>query len=528
MEQAPLVYALVHALDRAITGEMVFRTPDGDAHTVTFFEGAPVRVESAGVGVVMGERIGEDLVAMDYLHEAALAEALKTAETSRRRLGELLVQAEAVDPDVLTEALTLQTARRLAGLANLPPTSTFSLYFSARAEPEPFAPWAPLDTLLATVRAWTDRSRMHGTLRWLARRPLALSPESNVDELMLTSRERSAVAMMQSDAPSLKHLYATVGKGLSSLLYTLAVTRHFSSTEEKGPPMGLRKSSDLVGDLVQVAVPIAPVIAPAENSGELSPLDDHGSVPPPPNALPDPISDVPPPHTGAVSAPVAAPARSLTPQPRRKVSIPPQPDDVQPAPPRAAIAPPPSAAAAPAMPPPPAPPNVAPSAPPAPPIPSAPPAARVPPRPSHSPPKFVDQGQPPGRIVPSGPPPKMELSPELRRAEEAIKREDFETADRILKERCTEQETASPEYQAMAAWIRAQDPAEAGSALNDLTFLLMSHSACQPALYYRGLLLKRAGKDKAALRDFVGLVKENPSHAAALVEIKLLRDVMKR
>src|SRR5208282_4954357 len=105
-------------------------------------------------------------------------------------------------------ALTLQTVRRLAQLANLPPESTFSLYFSARAEPEPFAPWAPLDTLLAAIRAWTDRSRLHGTLRWLAGKRLELSPDANLADVLLTSREQDAVALMQRDPPSLKALYA--------------------------------------------------------------------------------------------------------------------------------------------------------------------------------------------------------------------------------------------------------------------------------------------------------------------------------
>jgi hypothetical protein len=270
LAQAPLVYALVHALDRAITGEMVFRTPTGDAHTVTFFEGAPVRVEPGPAG----ERIGDELVAMGHVSEDALSDALVTSQSSRKRLGELLVLAGAIDPAVLTSALALQTARRLALLANLPPASTFSLYFSARAEPEPLAPWAPLDTLLATIRAWDDRARLRGTLRWLADKSLHLCIESDLEGLMLTSREREAVALMRSDSPSLRTLYATVGKGLSSLLYMLAVTRQFGFMGAKGKPMGRRKVSDLIHEVVQVAVPIAPVIVSADVPSEADEVAD--------------------------------------------------------------------------------------------------------------------------------------------------------------------------------------------------------------------------------------------------------------
>ncbi len=447
MEQAPLVYALVHALDRAITGEMVFRTPGGEAHTVTFFEGAPVRVEPGAEG----ERIGEDLVAMDHLQEDALAAALVASESSRARLGEILVQTGALDPAVLTRALTLQTVRRLAQLANLPPESTFSLYFSARAEPEPFAPWAPLDTLLAAIRAWTDRSRLHGTLRWLAGKRLELSPDANLADVLLTSREQDAVALMQRDPPSLKALYASVGKGLSSLLYMLTVTRQFSFS--KGPPMGRRKTSDLVRDVVQVAAPIAPVITPAAGSSE----------PPPSADSQEPV----PSHVLAKGRAAASP--------------------------------------------------------------SSPPPPRPPPRPSYDALRAVDATRPPPAPQAPSPTGGATLSDALREAEQAAMHHDFESADRILRDECTDDDAAEPDFQALAAWVKANlSPADVTSPLNDLTFLLMSHHGCQSALYYRGLLLKRTGKPRAALRDFIGLAKKNPAHAGALAEIKLLRDAAKK
>ncbi len=448
MEHTPLVYALVHALDRTLTGKMVFRAPSGEANTITFFEGAPVRVEPGQEG----DRIGEELVAMDHLREEDLALALAAASSSRRRLGELLVQAEAVDPETLTRALALQTAKRLALLANLPPESTFALYFSARAEPEPHAPWAPLDLLLATVRAWEDRTRLHGTLKWLANKRLRLDIEANLEGLMLTSREQAAVALMRKDAPSLKTLYATVGKGLSSLLYMLAVTRQFTFSVAKGSPMGRPKESSLIRDVVQVAVPIAPVIAPMPGAD-----DDTDEIP---AASPEEAS----------ISPVAAP------------------------------------------PPVPAPPPVA-----------APAPVRAPPRPSFSPPKLAAEANAAAGTDGEA----SRLSFEFHLAEEAAKRSDFASADEILRERCTDEDAGEPDFQALAAWVKANLSGDPKTPLNDLTFLLMSHHACESALYYRGLLLLRTGKEKAALRDFVVLAKKNPAHVGALAEIKLLRESLK-
>jgi len=555
MQEAPLVYALVHALDRAITGEIVFRAPTGENHTVTFFEGAPVRVEPGRED----DRIGDDLVALDHLREEALTLALVTARSSRRRMGEILVQAQAVEPKALVATLTMQTVRRLASLANLPDESTFGLYFSARAEPEPFAPWAPLDTLLATIRAWTDRSRLHGTLRWLAGKKLTLAKDSTIDGLLLTSREEAAVAMMRRDAPSLKTLYAEVGKGLSSLLYMLAVTRQFTFTSEKGGPMGRRASSDLVRDLVQVAVPIAPVIAPLPDpAGEEAP--DKLSVPPPaqPVAPQVAIPQAPAAPSAAGPRPTPSPWGGLPAggaTPRRRISVRLDPEDdsgpvaparvVQPptlptpvaafaptpVPAQPPAAPPPAPlpvyAASPAAMPPPAPLPVSAARPPAPPPIVSP--APAPLRPSFSPPKFVDQGRPPGRIVEAAPTIfSAQMSSEFRLADEASRRFDYDSADRILRENCTDQDMAEPDYQALSAWVKANLTGDDTVPLNDLTFLLMAHNQCESALYYRGLLLKRSGKEKAALRDFVILAKKNPTHVGALSEIKLLRDLVKK
>jgi hypothetical protein len=447
MEHTPLVYALVHALDRSLTGEMVFHAPTGDDHSVTFFQGAPVRVEPGAEG----DRIGDDLVAMDHVREEHLAEALVAAGSSRRRLGELLVQSGAVEPDALTHALTLQTAKRLALLANLPAESTFSLYFSARAEPEPHAPWAPLDLLLATIRAWEDRSRLHGTLKWLANKRLTLSVDGNLEALMLTSREQDAIALMRRESPSIKTLYACVGKGLSSLLYMLAVTRQFTFTSAKGKPMGLPKESSLIREVVQVAVPIAPVIVPA----------------------PEAPSD-----TDEVAiAPLHMPAEPVA---------------VAPTSPAAAL----------------------------------PTPVRLPRRPSFSPPKLSSAPKPAAPTLDAGSASNMSL--DFRLAQEASGRADYTTADELLRDRCTDEDASEPDFQALAAWVKANLTGEATTPLNDLTFLLMAHHSCEPALYYRGLLLKRTGKDKAALRDFVALAKKNPTHVGALTEIKLLRDASKK
>ena len=411
LREAPLVYALVHALDQGLSGEMQFRSPGGQTHTLTFFEGAPIRVRSTAAPASW-TRIGEDLLAGNAVRPERLGEVLAQGEPPGQRLGERLVRAGAVSEGALAEALGEQTTSRVASLANLPPDSTFALHVSTpAAAAEPFAPWVPLDALLATVRAWEDRARVHGTVRWLTHERLQLRERGPIESLRLTADERRAVGLMANGAPTLRALYEGVGRGLSSLLYTLAVTRQFAGMSEKGPPLGV-----------------------------VRPSPTHASSPLPDAGLPDAGSSA-----RVRSAPVAPRAAP----------------DVEEDEPRAATS--------------------------------------------------------------------ETRSYELRLAEEAAKVNQYETADRILRERVRREDTSDPEYQALAAWVKANlNAAQLNGALRDLTLMLLANPECESGLYYRGLLLRRAGKDRAALRDFVVLAKKNASHMGALQEIKALRDARRK
>lgn len=121
------------------------------------------------------------------------------------------------------------------------------------------------------------------------------------------------------------------------------------------------------------------------------------------------------------------------------------------------------------------------------------------------------------------------LSSEFRLAEQAVHVCDWETAERILQERCSDEDMAEPLYQALQVWVRANlHHPDVAISINDLTVILMGQPECEDALYYRGLLNKRIDREKAALRDFVTVAKLNAGHMGALTEIKLLRDAGKR
>ncbi len=202
MATTPLPHVLAYMLDRARTGSVIFTesSRDGAApfeHVLTFFEGVPV-----------GARLGDE--------PASPA----TPE------GELL--------------------RRIERLARLTPEAKYALYMNVdflegfgmrtlRAH--------PLSALLASVRAWPERARVHATVRKLGQRPLRLHRDVDVSLLARSPEERRILAALAPGGASFQALVdqkVADQEAVATVVYTLAVARYLAIEGQKKPPMGPR------------------------------------------------------------------------------------------------------------------------------------------------------------------------------------------------------------------------------------------------------------------------------------------------
>jgi hypothetical protein len=515
----PLVYALVHALDRRMTGTFAVR-PEGAQPTFLMLDdGAVVQVDASKPG----DRLGEEAVLAGVCTEAQLASALAKSRRDGTRLGVELVSQAGASPDMVKHLLLIQAAKRIAELVNLPGDTSYTLHLGQRPR-EPYEPWAPLDVILAAVRAWTDRPRIHGTMRFIGTRPLTLHPDADLSGLVTLPNESVALEAMRAGEVTLEALYRSTGGGLSSLIYMLAVTRQFVFSAEKGPPMGRAFG----------VVATGPKLSPT-TEGEKRPLPPPPvpSVPPAADKDPEPLATpyeleqsaspaiVIPPLARPVSESFAV--ADTTPGAFLRRTTAPYPIDPAPrsdpagvphlsSAPKPVILPLPAREAAP------------------PPVPLAPAAAPLPVLPIRAvplPPKKKESAvtAPPSAAPP--PPPTLASSGGLHDyalAEAALARHDFKTAE-LHAARATHSDPKNPDYAALFAWVCAHGGEENALAENvrALTRVLEDHPKCEAALYFRGMLLKRAGKDKTALRDFVMILYQNPSHPQALTEVRELR-----
>jgi tetratricopeptide (TPR) repeat protein len=132
----------------------------------------------------------------------------------------------------------------------------------------------------------------------------------------------------------------------------------------------------------------------------------------------------------------------------------------------------------------------------------------------------------------------VDAAMEFQKAEILLKKNDLAGAEQLATA-CVRADPEQPEYLALLVWIQAQrrgDPQGMREGMtsphfDDLIHLLDGVLAKEPsyerAIYYRGVLLKRAGRHDKAMRDFKKAVELNPKNIDAVREVRL-HDMRKR
>src|SRR5688572_26101117 len=108
LASTPLANLLIYALDRRLTGSLVFEEPNKSKHAVYFAAGAPALV---GLSVLVAP-LGELVVEAGLLPRERLDAALAAAREQKCRLGRVLVQGALIEEARLEALLQEQVSRR--------------------------------------------------------------------------------------------------------------------------------------------------------------------------------------------------------------------------------------------------------------------------------------------------------------------------------------------------------------------------------------------------------------------------------
>jgi hypothetical protein len=236
LASTPFCELLVYALGQSLSGSLVLECPDRSKHAVLFQSGSPAKARVADPS----RRIGASLLARGSIDAQALRAAESSAEAEL--FGERLIALGVVSAEQLGIALDEQLYDQLAWLAQAPAATGFA-YF---ADSDLLASWGrepraidPLAAIWRAVQLNAPKERVAQAMTSLGDKVLRLHPASRIGRFGFDSRERPLLDVLRMKPQSRAELEAT---GLSDagtldrLLYALMLTRHLDTGET---PLGV-------------------------------------------------------------------------------------------------------------------------------------------------------------------------------------------------------------------------------------------------------------------------------------------------
>jgi hypothetical protein len=329
LSATPLPHVLVYMLDHSLTGSVVFQGGEGE-DTIYFVGGVPTKIRLNDQVALLGQI----LVHGGAIETKAVEQAVEGARRLGILLGEYLVGHDLVSREALLWALEAQLLNKIAYLANLAPEITYSYY----REIDLLEGWGggdvpvgcPLNPILASVRNWMDRARIRATLNRIGKHPLLLHEDAELGNLALLPEEQATLDMIRSESIPLAQLFkrnVADEEVVSSLVYSLAVTRQFAFKGQKKGPMASKNGQQWKAATTASGAPAASGSIPV-NEGPLASVPVSGavmsaSVPPPASPRRQAVAAGPPPttaraHVGPPPPSVRTPTAAASPVSLRK------------------------------------------------------------------------------------------------------------------------------------------------------------------------------------------------------------------
>ncbi len=297
LKATPMASLLVYALDKALTGTMVFESSEGGRSAVQLVDGAPTKAKTHDPVI----HLGRLLLELGSIDDATLNSSLARCAKERRLHGQILIEDKAIDEIMLLDALREQTVRKVLSLFELPPPSVYGFYDGVNFLEKWGGPEVivvePLALIWRGIRGHENTRRIEQTVRRVSKKPLRLHPAAQLSRFCFSSREWSVLDLIRAKPQKLDDLIASKVEDeptIKRLVYALALTRSL--------------------DLGAHATP-AGVAAPDDASPRPSTYGPPNSAPTDDDATP-PSFNVP----AGVGANSAAPAAAVAPLHRSKPS----------------------------------------------------------------------------------------------------------------------------------------------------------------------------------------------------------------
>lgn len=240
----PLPNLLVYALDRRLTGTIVFEDGERRKHAILFRGGGPRKVKLGGPVA----RLADILVERGVLDRERARTTFERAQSERRLHGDWLQEMGVIDAAALDEALTEQILRKVAWMTELGPETVFGYYdgqdflaaYGGRGTVVD-----PLEVIWGAFRAGAKPDVVDATLERLGSQEIRLHPSSRVGRFGFDARERGfldVVRLKPQPLPDLLSSGLLPAPKMKLVLCALAVTRHLDLSNPAARPAGVEPS----------------------------------------------------------------------------------------------------------------------------------------------------------------------------------------------------------------------------------------------------------------------------------------------
>ncbi len=229
LAKTPLPHLLVYVLEKQLTGSMDLLAPDGERATILVLEGFPSKARTSEAT----SYLGHVLLEAGFITEDQLNASMAYYRPGQGKLhGQVLVEMGVLDEPRLLEGLRRQVVHKIEHLFNWPPETRFAYYdaFDALADygADDMVTVDPLPLVWASIKQTPSWEHVHATLSRVGSAPLRLLPDAAVERLELAPDERQFVELMR---PTPRRLYemtsgGTIGPSAKQLLvYCLLITK---------------------------------------------------------------------------------------------------------------------------------------------------------------------------------------------------------------------------------------------------------------------------------------------------------------
>ncbi|MBI2389833.1 MAG: J domain-containing protein [Deltaproteobacteria bacterium] len=201
LSKTPLAHLIVYCVEKKLRGALVLRPEGNDdnaaADVVTLVDGWPAKIRIAD----QVEHLGRVLLELGAIDDVGFNESLMALGTGEGLQGQILLRRGRIDAATLERGLRVQLARKLGYLFSRPPGTRYAYYegadFLQRYGGPELYPVDPTPAIVASIRANPSMPHADAAVERVAAMPLRIRPGVDLGKLDLTRSEADLIARLQ-------------------------------------------------------------------------------------------------------------------------------------------------------------------------------------------------------------------------------------------------------------------------------------------------------------------------------------------